>query len=150
MKTENDLINFANAALKKAPAFKPFVTYNEEMDRLEYFIENYSGVTDREDDLTTLVLDQPGGRIIGLYVKGPRQIYRRMKGVGIGPNDGFLDFVQLLEYLAFFYVSRFSASESGIQQMQDAYREIIGSSRKLDKVNVLALLGDDEEALLEA
>lgn len=123
---ETELLNFANQVAAATGGFKPAIWYNRDLDRLEYFIENRTGVTNRIDEVLTIVRDGDNGRPIGFYLKGVRSIYRHLYGLGLAEDDGFIEAVEVIKTLTGALIrEREGNTAEGIDTMYRAYREAL-------------------------
>lgn len=141
---EDVLLAYANQVAAATGRFKPEMWCNRTLDRLEYFIENDTGTTQRVDEVLTIVRDGENGRPIGFYLKGVRGIYRHINGLGLEDDDGFVDAVQVISAVAGSLVRNHDAvTADGLERMYEAYRDAIKVARRdVPKFKFSQLLDD--------
>lgn len=134
---EKELLAYANQVAAASSAFKPAVWYNPQLDRLEFFIANKTGVTHRVDDCLTLVRDGENGAPIGFYLKGLRGIYRHIRRVGLTDDDGFVEAVEMIRNLTGKLIRDWDASTpDGLERLYQEYDDALLVARDVGRVNL--------------
>jgi len=111
--------------LDRPREFQPCVHYNREGDCLEFLVSSNRYWADRIDPIITVYMDFESDKIVGVMIKGVRNLVKviseKIPGFELAVDDGKVQMESLL--LAAFWVKRFP--EEKIPSLRKIYRRLI-------------------------